>query len=170
MCDGGFAMRLPLVLLAIGAVFAGFIPFGNFVSADGKTLETVFHWKFSILPVVLGLTGIFTAMWMYKKENNLPHKIAASFGGFYKASYNKFYFDELYLFVTKKIIFNFIGKPAAWIDRNVVNGLVNATGNSTENLSGKIKGIQSGKVQHYAVYFLATIWWRYCLFIGGNKK
>jgi len=167
--EGGFAMMLPLILLAIGAAFAGFIPFGNFVSVDGRLLATEFHWQFSIAPVVLGLTGLFTAMWLYKKENNKPAKIAASLGAFYKAAVHKFYFDELYLFITKKIIFNLVGRPAAWFDRNIVNGLVNASGNTTETISTKIKGIQSGKVQQYAVYFLmATIaiavlfiyWWK----------
>jgi NADH-quinone oxidoreductase subunit L len=167
--EGGFIMNLPLILLAIGAALAGFIPFGNFVSASGKPIETAFHWQFSLLPVLLGLTGIFIAMRMYKKENLLPDKISSSFGGFYKAAYHKFYFDELYLFITKKIIFNLIGKPAAWVDRNIVNGLVNATGNTTATVSAKIKGIQSGKVQQYGLYFLvATIamavlfiyWWK----------
>jgi NADH-quinone oxidoreductase subunit L len=167
--EGGFVMILPLILLALGAAFAGFIPFGNFVTSDGKPFEPVSHWQFSILPVALGLIGIFMAWQMYKKESNLPDKIAASFGGFYKAAYNKFYFDELYLFITKKIVFNLIGRPAAWFDRNIVNGLVNATGNTTEKVSTKIKGIQSGKVQQYGLYFLvATItmavlfiyWWK----------
>ena len=167
--EGGFVMILPLILLAIGAAFAGFIPFGNFVTSDGKPLETVFHWQFSVLPVALGLTGILIAWRMYKKETSLPDKMAASFGGFYKAAYHKFYFDELYIFITKKIVFNLIGRPAAWFDRNVVNGLVNATGNTTEKVSTKIKGIQSGKVQQYGLYFLvATIamavlfiyWWK----------
>jgi len=167
--EGGFVMILPLILLAIGAVFAGFIPFGNFVTSDGKPLESVFHWQFSILPVLFGLVGIFIAMKMYKKENQIPDKIAASFGGFYEAALHKFYFDEIYLFITKKIIFNLIGKPAAWFDKNVVNSLVNATGNTTEIFSSKIKRIQSGKVQQYAVYFLlATVlmavlfiyWWK----------
>ncbi len=162
-------MILPFILLAIGAAFAGFIPFGNFVTSDGKPFEPVSHWQFSVLPVALGLIGIFIAWQMYKKESNLPDKISASFGGFYKAAYHKFYFDELYIFITKKIVFNLIGKPAAWFDRNVVNGLVNATGNTTEKVSTKIKGIQSGKVQQYGLYFLvATIamavlfiyWWK----------
>ena len=34
--EGGISMMMPLVLLAIGAAAAGFIPFGNFVSSDGK--------------------------------------------------------------------------------------------------------------------------------------
>ena len=167
--EGGFTMMLPLILLGIGAAAAGFIPFGNFVSSDGKVLESLFHLQFSIAPVMLGLTGIFTAMWLYKKQNNKPDKIAASIHGLYKAAYDKFYFDELYLFITKKILFNLIAKPAAWFDKNVVDGLMNATGNTTQFISKKIKGMQSGKVQQYAAYFLVAAiamavlfiyWWK----------
>ena len=150
-------MMMPLVLLAVGAAAAGFIPFGNFVSSDGKQLESVFHLQFSIAPVALGLVGIFTAMWLYKKQNNKAAAIANSLSGLYKAAYHKFYIDELYLFITQKIIFNLIGKPAAWFDNNVVNGLVNLTGNTTLGISEKIKGLQSGKVQQYAIYFLAGV-------------
>ena len=155
--EGGFAMMMPLVLLAIGAAAAGFIPFGHFVSTDGTRLETGFHLQFSIAPVMLGLAGIFIAMWMYKTENNKPEKMAASLSGLYKAAYHKFYIDEIYLFITQKIIFNLIGRPAAWIDKNIVDGLVNATGNGTKEISKIIKGFQSGKVQQYAIYFLVSI-------------
>ncbi len=155
--EGGFTMMMPLVLLAVGAAVAGFIPFGRFVSTDGKQLGTEFHLQFSIAPVALGLAGIFIAMWMYKKENDKPDKVAASLSGLYKAAYHKFYIDEIYLFITQKIIFNLIGRPAAWIDKNIVDGLVNATGNGTKDISEIIKGVQSGKVQQYALYFLAGI-------------
>ena len=150
-------MMMPLVLLAIGAAFAGFIPFGHFVSSDGKALESVFHLQFSIAPVALGLIGIFTAMWLYKKQNERPDRIAAGLNGFYKSALNKFYIDELYLFITQKIVFNIIGKAAAWFDKNIVDGLVNATGNTTQAVSEKIKAVQSGKVQQYAIYFLAGV-------------
>jgi NADH-quinone oxidoreductase subunit L len=155
--EGGFAMMMPLLLLAAGAAAAGFIPFGNFVSSDGIPLESNFHPAFSIAPVALALAGIFAAMWLYKKENSRPAKIAGSFSGLYKAAYHKFYIDEVYTFVTKKIIFNLIGRPAAWIDKNLVDGMVNATGDTTQAISEKIKGLQSGKVQSYAVYFLAGV-------------
>ena len=167
--EGGFAMLLPLILLGIGAAAAGFIPFGNFVSSDGSALESHFNLNMTIAPVAFGLAGIFIAMWLYKKQNNKPDKIAASISGLYKAAYHKFYFDELYLFVTKKILFNLIAKPAAWIDKNVVDGLVNATGNTTVFVSKKLKGMQSGKVQQYAAYFLVAAiamavlfiyWWK----------
>ena len=155
--EGGFAMMLPLILLAVGAALAGFIPFGNFVSSDGKPLASEFHLGFSIAPVLLGLIGIFTAMWLYKKQNNTPDKIAASLSSLYKSAYHKFYIDEIYVFITQKIIFNLIGRPAAWFDKNIVDGLINATGNSTQLISEKIKSIQSGKVQQYGIYFLASV-------------
>jgi NADH-quinone oxidoreductase subunit L len=155
--EGGFAMMMPLLLLAVGAAAAGFIPFGHFVSSDGSPLESNFHLEFSIAPVALGLIGIFAAMWLYKKENERSAKLAGSLNGLYKAAYHKFYIDEVYLFITKKIIFNLIGRPAAWIDKNVVDGMVNATGNATQAFSEKIKGFQSGKVQQYAIYFLAGV-------------
>ncbi|MEQ1552586.1 MAG: NADH-quinone oxidoreductase subunit L [Ferruginibacter sp.] len=155
--EGGFAMMLPLLLLAVGAVLAGFIPFGHFVSSDGAALESHFHWQFSVAPVLIGLLGIFVAMWLYKKENDKPAKMAASLNGIYQTIYHKFYFDELYIFITKKILFNLIGRPAAWFDKNVVDGVMNLTGNTTQLISEKIKGYQSGKVQQYALYFLLGI-------------
>ena len=163
--EGGFAMMMPLVLLSIGAAAAGFIPFGNFVSADGKPLESTFHLQFSIAPVALGLAGIFLAMWLYKKQNERPARIASALSGIYKAAYHKFYIDEIYIFITKKILFNLIGRPAAWFDKNVVDGLVNATGDTTELIAQKIKGFQSGKVQQYAIYFLVGVIGMAVLFI-----
>ncbi len=155
--EGGFAMMMPLVLLAFGAAAAGFIPFGHFVSSDGTALENKFHLDFSIAPVALGLIGIFFAMWLYKKQNTRPDKIAAYLNVLYQAAYRKFYIDELYVFITKKILFNLIGRPAAWFDKNVVDGLVNFTGNTTALISDKIKKLQSGKVQQYAIYFLVGV-------------
>ena len=155
--EGGFVMMLPLVLLAMGAAASGFIPFGEFISTDGKALESHFHLQFSIAPVALGLAGILAAMWLYKNQNSRPDKLAASFSGLYKAAYHKFYIDEIYLFVTKKVLFNLVGRPAAWFDKNVVDGIVNLTGSATQAVSERIKKLQSGKVQQYALYFLAGV-------------
>ena len=83
--------------------------------------------------------------------------MAAALGGFYKAAHKKFYIDEIYLFITQKIIFNLIGRPAAWIDKNIVDGTMNGIASFTGKFSGMIKGIQSGKVQSYAIYFFGGI-------------
>jgi NADH-quinone oxidoreductase subunit L len=155
--EGGFSMMMPLVMLGIGAATSGFVPFGKYVSSDGIGLESKFHPGFSIAPVLLALLGISIAMLLYKKPGSRPDKVAASFKGLYKAAYHKFYIDELYLFITKKIVFNLIGRPAAWFDRNVVDGLVNLTGKTTQEVSESIKKLQSGKVQQYAIFFLASV-------------
>ena len=86
-------------------------------------------------------------------------------GGFYQAAYHKFYIDELYLFITKKIVFNLVGRPAAWFDRNIVDGFMNLLASITQNISAFIKGIQSGKVQGYALYFFLGIFGLAVVFI-----
>jgi NADH-quinone oxidoreductase subunit L len=155
--EGNLCLLFPLVVLAAGSASAGFIPFGKLVSSDGIPLATHFHLNFSILPVVLALTGILTAMWLYKKQNERPEKFASALKGIYRTAYHKFYIDELYLFVTQKVFFNLVGRPAAWFDRNVVDGLVNLAGETTQEISESIKKMQSGKVQQYAIYFLLGV-------------
>jgi NADH-quinone oxidoreductase subunit L len=158
-------MLIPLIILSLGALLAGFIPFGEFVSSDKNPLHTSFHLQFSILPVAIGITGILLAVFLYKKQNERPARIAASLGGLYKTVYHKFYIDEIWLFVTKKILFNLVGRPAAWIDKNIVDGMVNLAGNTTTAISERIKKLQSGKVQQYAIYFLAGVIGLAALFI-----
>lgn len=155
--EGTFSMKLPLVLLGIGSALVGFIPFGKYVSSDGRMLESPFHLNFSIAPVAFALIGILLALWMFKNESSRPQRVAAALGGLYQSAYKKFYIDEIYLFVTKKIIFNLIGRPAAWIDKNIVDGAMNGIAGATATISGWIKGIQSGKVQSYALYFFGGI-------------
>jgi NADH-quinone oxidoreductase subunit L len=155
--EGTFSMKLPLVILGVFTIIAGFIPFGKYVSTTGAALESHFDPVFSIAPVAFGIAGILLAMWMYKNESSRPEKISATFSGLYKTAYHKFYVDEIYLFITKKIIFNLIGRPAAWIDRNIVDGTMNGIAWTTGKISTMIKGIQSGKVQGYVLYFFGGI-------------
>jgi NADH-quinone oxidoreductase subunit L len=155
--EGAWSMKGPLVILAICSVGAGFVPFSQLITSDGAPLGTHLNLMFSIAPVLLVLIAIFIAARLYKVENESPQKIAAAFGGFYKAAYKKFYIDEVYLFITKKVIFNLIGRPAAWFDRNIVDGFMNGLSYVTASTSNLIKGVQSGKVQNYALYFFGGV-------------
>ena len=60
--EGPFSMKLPLVILAILSVLAGFIPFGEYVSSDRTALESHFDPMFSIAPVAFGVFGILLAI------------------------------------------------------------------------------------------------------------
>ena len=155
--EGTFSMKLPLIVLALGTLVVGFIPFSNFISPDLKGFSTEMHLSSSIVPVAIALVGILIASILYLKENNRPEKISSALGGLYNAAYKKFYIDELYLFITKKIIFNLIGRPAAWMDKNIVDGTMNGLAWTTGKISTMIKGVQSGRVQSYTLYFFGGV-------------
>jgi NADH-quinone oxidoreductase subunit L len=155
--EGTPSMKLPLLILAACSILVGFIPFGEFVSSDSQPLASHFDITFSIAPVLFAMIGIGIATWYFRFENECPEKHSKRLGGLFIAAKKKFYIDEIYLFFTKKIIFNLIGRPAAWIDKHIVDGLMNGIANGTATISGFIKGIQSGKVQSYAIYFFGGI-------------
>jgi len=155
--ESPISMTFPLMVLALISLFGGFIPFSKYVSADRLGFEAHLNYPLAAVAVSVGLIGIALAWVFYKKENNLASKFADSFGAFYKWTYHKFYIDEVYLFVTKKIIFNLIAAPIAWFDKKYVDGTMEGIGNKTVVISKKIKGMQSGKVQDYAFSFIAGV-------------
>lgn len=155
--EGTWTMKLPLVILAACAITVGFIPFSNYITSDGAALETHINILFSIAPVGLSLLAILLSASFYKTQNTKSDKVVATLNGLYKIAYQKFYIDELYLWITKKIIFPFIGQPIAWADKNIVDGFMLLFAKTTSKISTAIKGVQSGKVQNYALYFLGGV-------------
>jgi len=155
--EGTWSMKLPLVILSICAVGVGMIPFSSFVTSDGVALETHTDLMFSLAPVSLTIIAISLAAYLYKTQNQKPDQFATAWGGIYKAAYKKFYIDEVYLFITKKIIFPLIGQPIAWVDKNIVDGFVQSSATVTAKISSSIKGLQSGKIQSYTLYFFGGI-------------
>lgn len=155
--EGDAFLLGPLVLLGVGTVVAGLIPFGRFLSSNGAPLHAELHVGFSVAPVLIGLTGILLGAIMYKSPSSLPDRIITWWGWLYRSAYRKFYIDEIWIGFTKGVLFNLVARPAAWIDRQVIDGLVAATGNSMEWMAARAKGLQSGKVQQYGMYFLFGI-------------
>ena len=155
--ESPLSMTFPLMFLALLSITTGFIPFSELVTADKVGFEAHLNYPLAALATVVGLLGIILAWIFYKKENNLSDKMAKAFGAFYKWSNNKFYIDEIYLFITKKILFKRVAGPAAWFDKKYVDGTMEGIGNKTVIISKKIKGMQSGKVQDYAFAFVAGV-------------
>lgn len=153
--EAPLTMTIPLILLAVGAAFAGFIPFSTLVTSDGKPFEAHLDMGIAIPAVLAGLIGIGIATILYRKESNVPEKIFNALGGFSRAAFHKFYIDEVYLFITKKIIFNYISRPIAWFDRHVVDGTMNGMAYVTNEASDRIKKLQSGQLQQYALVFVS---------------
>jgi NADH-quinone oxidoreductase subunit L len=155
--ESPLTMTLPLIFLALGSMFTGFIPFGHFVSADLKPFETAMHLNIAIPSVLIAIAGILAAYVLYKKESPVVAQIVTSLGSFYKVVYNKFYIDEVYLFITKRILFNLVSRPVAWFDRHVIDAAMNRIAWLISISSEKIKGIQSGQLQHYALAFVSGV-------------
>ena len=155
--EGTFSMKLPLVILSAITIVAGFIPFAQYVTSDHIPALSEMHLTFSIAPVLTGLAGIGIAYVFYFRKNDLPDKVSGSVSVLYKGAYNKFYIDEIYLFITQKFIFNFLGKWAAWIDKNIVDGMMNFMAFITGLISELIRSFQSGKIQAYGMYFIGGI-------------
>ncbi|MDR1273329.1 MAG: NADH-quinone oxidoreductase subunit L [Odoribacteraceae bacterium] len=148
------SMTIPLVFLAFVTLVAGPIPFGKFVTSDRAEYLIHLDWTVAGASVAIALVAIALATLLYRKESAIPDRLATSFKGLYTAAYKRFYLDELYLFVTKKIIFNGISRPIAWFDRHVVDGTMNGFATLSQRVSCAIRGFQSGQVQQYVMVIL----------------
>ena len=150
-------MTIPLIILALMTVGSGFIPFSDLVSANNVPFHSHIDWTLASASIGIGVFGILLAFVFYKKENDLSQRFTIAFGRVHKWAYNKFYIDEIYFFITKTIIFKYISGSFAWFDKNVVDGSMNGIGNSTVWISTKIIGLQSGRVQDYAMFFISGV-------------
>ncbi len=147
-------MTVPLVILALITCVAGFIPFGDFVSADGKVLQIHTTWPIALASIGIAVVGIGIAAFKFFKEHEKPAVNEASMTAFARAAYHRFYIDEVYMFITKRIIFNGVSKGIAWFDRHVVDGFMNFLAWGANRVSYDIRGLQSGQVQQYAYVFV----------------
>ena len=138
-------MTVPLLILAAGAVVAGFVGWPKVLGGSNRLehfLEPVFenptllaparhawHLEFGLmlLSVLVAAVGFYVAYLWYLKRPELPERLAAAAAPAYRLVLNKYYVDELYdaLFVDR--VKN-IGNAAAAFDLAVVDGGVNGTG------------------------------------------
>lgn len=153
--ESGLPMAIPLMILAVFSVFTGLIPFSEFISSDNKPFDMHIDMVVASLSVVAAIVGIVVAYTMYFKDSNKPAAVAARLKGLYTASLNKFYLDEVWMFITKKVIFNCVSRPIAWFDRHVIDGTMDNIANVTQKASHRVRGLQSGQMQRYVAFLVA---------------
>ncbi len=159
-------MTVPLIILSVITVgvgiyttLAGFLgwggSFGYFVSATGQDYVIHFDTKVAATSTIIAILSICLATYIYKGERQpIADKLYAAMPKLHRAAYKRFYMDEVWLFVTHKIIFNLVSKPIAWFDRHVIDGTFNFMAWGTNEAGESIRGWQSGDVRQYAVWFL----------------
>ncbi|MBR5436859.1 MAG: NADH-quinone oxidoreductase subunit L [Muribaculaceae bacterium] len=151
-------MTIPLIFLALVSVVAGFIPFGEYVTWNREPYEIHLDWAVAGTSIATAVVAIVIATIFYRKRNDIPDRLTKRFQWLWTAAHRRFYFDELYMFVTHSIIFRRICQPIAWFDRHIIDGTMNMFAAVTNKASSAIKGLQSGNVQSYVfVYLLGTL-------------
>jgi NADH-quinone oxidoreductase subunit L len=164
--ESPLVMLVPLLLLAVGAMFAGavFAPSfighhweefwnGAIVNAPGNEIMHHVHevpgWV-PLAPTIVGLGGIALAYVMYMFAPSLPGALARAFPGVHRFLLNKWYFDELYdaIFV----------RPAQALARGfwkigdvrIIDGVPNGLAASVAGAARQAVALQSGRVASYA--------------------
>ena len=164
--ESPLVMLVPLLLLAVGAVFAGavFAPSfighhweefwnGAIVYAPGNEIMHHVHevpgWV-PLAPTIVGLGGIALAYVMYMFAPSLPGALARAFPGVHRFLLNKWYFDELYdaIFV----------RPAQALARSlwrigdvrIIDGVPNGLAASVAGAARQAVALQTGRVASYA--------------------
>ena len=161
------AMTFPLVFLSIITVGVGVVTtlggflnwewasFGKFVSAAGTIYTVHFDPQVAATSTVIAILSIALATYIYKCEKQpIADKLYATFPRLHRWAYKRFYMDEVYQFVTHKILFRCVSRPAQWIDEKIINGLIDFTAWGANEAGETIRPWQSGDVRQYAVWFL----------------
>jgi NADH-quinone oxidoreductase subunit L len=177
--ESPWVMTIPLILLAIPSVFLGMalgLPLGD--STIHHWLEPVFHEGLELLgheeleyqlfgidgvliiaSVTIAAIGIAIALRLFGADLGGLHlparpervrELSARVPFLYRASLNKWWFDEL-----NDLLFIRIGGRVAaamwWFDREVVDGTVNGIGTTTISAGRGLRQVQTGRVQNYAL-------------------
>jgi len=165
---------VPLVLLALGAVFAG-VGFSYFFIGGGREafwggsiagvgpediVEAAHHVPFWVkaLATVAFVVGIGTSALMYLWKTELPGRIAAAHREAYLFLLNKWYFDELYELL--------LVRPTKWLGRllwrggdgRIIDGFgPDGVASTVLDLARRATFLQTGYVYHYAFAMLIGI-------------
>jgi NADH-quinone oxidoreductase subunit L len=159
-------MLVPLAVLALLSIVAGYVPMADWVSLQqGHAAHGGIHWNIALPATIAALAGIAGAMLLYLGDGHRAASVSRAFGAMYTIVRNKFYVDEVYLWITKSIVFRWVARPVAWFDRHIVDGTVNLVA-WTARVGGMVLAVlQSGQVQTYAAWgvtgvgvLLALLW------------
>ena len=165
--EAPWTMTLPLIVLSVITVgtgvfttLGGFLnwewaSFGSIVSASGIPYTVHFDPTIAGVSTVIAICSILLATWIFKGEKQpIADKMYAAAPRLHRWAYKRFYMDEVYQFITHRIIFARISTPIAWFDRHVIDGFFDFLAWGTHKTSHLIKCFQNGSVQAYAFWFL----------------
>jgi NADH-quinone oxidoreductase subunit L len=155
--ESPWTMTVPLVLLAIPSIFAGywaFAGFGTFLNGGSPVpFANPFGDPLTYVGVAVALLGIALAGLMYGTPRVVisPAWYQRVPGGAfaYNLLVRKYYLDELYLWLIRVFIIG-LSNLAAWIDANIIDGVLHGTRDFVLGLGRVTSHTETGRVQNYA--------------------
>lgn len=163
-------MWAPLVVLAIGAMFAGFVGLPGVLGTNlfAQFLDPVFgeraleispelEWILIGISTAAALIGIFLALRLYARDSQTAARLARYYPSLYNLLKNKYWVDQIYDDV--------IARPGRWlanafwvdVDGGVINGFADGLGRAFRNLGQRVRTLQSGYARGYALAMLIGI-------------
>jgi len=171
--ESPWVMLGPLVVLAFLSVVGGWIGIGgrfeHFLApvfqaptselareTGGETAGQLTEKILMGVSILAAFGGWFLAWLFYSNKPQLPEKISASFGSFYKAVANKYYVDELYAVLFVKPLIDG-STEILWhgVDQGVIDATVNNSADAARHASDEARHMQSGNLRSYAGWVAA---------------
>ena len=160
--EAPWTMTFPIIFLAAVTCVCGWLPinghwmgFGQLISASGQAYDIHLDKNVAITSVIIAVLSILLATYIYKGEKQpVADKLYKTFPRLHRAAYKRFYQDEIWQFVTHRIIFRCVSTPIAWFDRHVVDGTFNFLAWGANEAGESIRTWQSGDVRKYVVWFM----------------
>ncbi|OPZ71298.1 MAG: NADH-quinone oxidoreductase subunit L [bacterium ADurb.Bin478] len=177
-------MTIPLVMLAILSLAGGYVGVPALLGGGQRIehfLQPVFQqseqlshgletskpslhahsmeWLLMLTVFLVTLISLYLAYLFYIKKTDLPGRLVKKISGLYALVYNKYFIDEAYDAAIVRPLHK-TSESFLWriVDNRLIDGLVNAVGSGIAACGRTLAVIQTGSVQHYALWFvLGTI-------------
>lgn len=155
-------MTVPLIILAVFAVVAGFVGtpwvshgFGSLVYY-GEAEHAQPNLLIMGISTLVALGGIGGAWLIYGRTHRVSEPMAAVAPGLHRLLLNRYYIDEFYMWIFRKILMG-IGAIFNWFDRHVVDGIFDGMAGGIRACGGVLRRVQVGHLQAYALVTFAAV-------------
>ena len=172
--ESPLVMTIPLIILSLGAVFAGWA--GDHYDIIGylsqsmsvpRSLEIsgISDGSLKMISVLAGVLGIAIAFFFYGRPSGIPLALSNAFRPLYSLSRNKWFFDEIYdaVFTRPVIFLSYI----LWreVDKGVIDMVVNGIASSCQMAGASLRRLQTGQLQNYALVMALGLFGMVSIFI-----
>lgn len=180
--ESPLTMTLPLMVLAVLSVFAGFVGIPHvmgdavghipnflqewlspiFATANAQLHEhhgsAAMEWGLMGFSLLIAFTGIALATRKYKSSYDAAEAQTGAFSGFRKLLWNKYYVDEAYYGGIVEPLHN-TSRAFLWkiFDVKIIDGIVNGSASVVRIIAENLRKMQTGVVQNYALIIVIGI-------------